>query len=62
MLTWVHRVAPPTSHPAQVARHGLFFKDPDSKQIYKNHARFLATRNNSINGRMYREDPTIIAW
>ncbi|KIZ05301.1 Mannan endo-1,4-beta-mannosidase 2 [Monoraphidium neglectum] len=46
----------------EVARHGLFFKDPDSKQIYKNHARFLATRNNSINGRMYREDPTIIAW
>lgn len=46
----------------EVERHGLFFKDPDAKQIYKNHARFLANRVNSINGRTYKEDPTIIAW
>lgn len=46
----------------EVERHGLFFKDADAKQMYKNNARFLLTRNNSINGRTYRDDPTIIAW
>ena len=46
----------------EVERHGLFFKDPDAKAMYRNHAAFLIGRNNSVNGRTYRDDPTIIAW
>lgn len=30
--------------------------------MYKNNARFLLSRVNSINGRVYKEDPTILAW
>ena len=30
--------------------------------MYKNNAKFLINRVNAINGRSYKEDPTIIAW
>lgn len=46
----------------ETERHALFFSDPDAKKFYKNHVAFLINRNNSINGRVYRDDPTIIAW
>ncbi|GBF87864.1 mannan endo-1,4-beta-mannosidase [Raphidocelis subcapitata] len=46
----------------EVERHALFFKDADAKAIYKNNAKFLINRVNTINGRTYRDDPTIIAW
>eukprot|EP00877_Chromochloris_zofingiensis_P009295 jgi/Chrzof1/4619/Cz14g20070.t1 len=46
----------------EVSRHALFFSDPDAKRFYKNHVNFILNRNNSINGRVYKEDPTILAW
>jgi len=33
-----------------VQRHALFFTDPDSRKIFKDHVKFLINRNNSING------------
>eukprot|EP00879_Flechtneria_rotunda_P001870 GHRR01002041.1.p1 GENE.GHRR01002041.1~~GHRR01002041.1.p1 ORF type:complete len:609 (+),score=135.21 GHRR01002041.1:246-2072(+) len=46
----------------ETERHALFFSDPDAKKFYKNHVAFMINRNNSINGRVYGDDPTIIAW
>lgn len=46
----------------EVARHALFFTDPDARRFYKDHVSFLLGRTNSINGRKYSEDPTILAW
>jgi len=46
----------------EVARHALFYTDPDARRFYKDHVSFLLGRTNSINGRRYSEDPTILAW
>ena len=34
----------------ETARHALFFTDPDSRRMYKEHVEFLVNRVNSING------------
>lgn len=46
----------------EVARHALFFSDRDSKQLYKRFVKTIIQRRNVINGRIYRDDPTIMAW
>ena len=43
-------------------RHALFFTDKDSKRVYKENVKFTLTRKNSANGRLYKDDPTIMAW
>ncbi len=43
-------------------QHLGFFTDPFIKQTYKNFVDQLIHRVNSINGRVYRDDPTIMAW
>jgi len=40
---------------------GDFF-DSGAKELYKNNILKLLTRVNAINGRVYRDDPTIMAW
>lgn len=42
--------------------HHEFYTDPQIKQAYKNWVRALVTRTNSINGKLYRDDPAIFAW
>lgn len=46
----------------EVGRHSLFFNDTDSRKIYKNYVKAIITRQNSINGRKYSEDPTLMSW
>lgn len=42
--------------------HHEFYADPEIKQTYKNWLDAVVTRTNSINGRLYRDDPTIFSW
>lgn len=46
----------------EARRHALFFTDPGARKLYRAHAAAIAGRNNSITGRMYKDDPTIMAW
>ena len=39
-----------------------FFTREDIKDMYKGFVKTIATRVNSINGRTYKDDPTIMAW
>ncbi|XP_045797048.1 mannan endo-1,4-beta-mannosidase 4-like [Trifolium pratense] len=39
-----------------------FFTHPVIKQYYKNHVKVVLTRKNTINGMLYKDDPTIFAW
>ncbi len=43
-------------------RHALFFTDPDAKRIYKENVKYTLLRKNSVNGRTYKDDPTIFSW
>lgn len=47
---------------AGVSNHVDFFTNPAVKQLYKNNAKALTSRVNTINGRTYSQDPTIFAW
>lgn len=42
--------------------HDDFFSDSNAKELYKQHVKALITRKNSVNGRVYRDDPTIMSW
>jgi mannan endo-1,4-beta-mannosidase len=44
------------------SKHQDFFTSAAVKALYKKHISFMASRVNSINGRKYSEDPTIMAW
>ncbi|XP_057842622.1 mannan endo-1,4-beta-mannosidase 1 isoform X1 [Cryptomeria japonica] len=39
-----------------------FYTNPTVKSYYKNHVNRIMTRNNSLNGVVYKDDPTIFAW
>jgi len=39
-----------------------FYTNPKAKQLYKDTVKTILTRTNSINGRVYRDDPVIMAW
>eukprot|EP01024_Parvocaulis_polyphysoides_P019407 TRINITY_DN1878_c1_g1_i5.p1 TRINITY_DN1878_c1_g1~~TRINITY_DN1878_c1_g1_i5.p1 ORF type:complete len:615 (+),score=98.81 TRINITY_DN1878_c1_g1_i5:117-1961(+) len=39
-----------------------FWFDETTKQLYKNHIEFMTNRENTFNGRLYKNDPTIFAW
>lgn len=45
-----------------MARHSLFFNDTGAKEIYKDYVRTIVSRENTINGRLYSQDPTLMAW
>lgn len=46
----------------EVERHAVFFTDADSKRIYKENVKYTIMRKNTVNGRVYKDDPTIFAW
>lgn len=46
----------------EVARHSLFFNDTDARRIYKEYVKSIITRENTVNGRTYSQDPTIMSW
>jgi mannan endo-1,4-beta-mannosidase len=43
-------------------KHHEFYTDPAIKQAYKNWVAHIINRRNSVNGKLYRDDPTIFAW
>lgn len=42
--------------------HDDFYTDANTKQWYKNHIQTVLNRENTINGRIYKQDPTIFSW
>lgn len=40
----------------------LFYSNPETRRLYREHVEKLATRRNTITGVYYRDDPTIFAW
>jgi mannan endo-1,4-beta-mannosidase len=39
-----------------------FFRNEKANALYRDYVRTILTRRNTCNGRLYREDPTIMAW
>ncbi len=44
------------------SQHHEFFTAPELKQAYRDWVTHVIGRQNSVNGRAYREDPTVFAW
>lgn len=40
----------------------LFYSNPETRRLYREHIEKLATRRNTITGVAYRDDPTIFGW
>ena len=40
----------------------LFYSNPETRRLYREHLEKLATRRNTITGVMYRDDPNIFGW
>jgi mannan endo-1,4-beta-mannosidase len=40
----------------------LFYSNPETRQLYREHLEKLALRRNTITGVAYRDDPTIFGW
>src|SRR5689334_11309025 len=40
----------------------LFYSNPETRRLYREHLEKLATRRNTITGVLYRDDPTIFGW
>ncbi len=40
----------------------LFYSNPETRRLFREHIEKLATRRNTITGVLYRDDPTIFGW
>ena len=40
----------------------LFYSNPETRRLFREHLEKLATRRNTITGVLYRDDPTIFGW
>ena len=40
----------------------LFYSNPETRRLYREHLEKLVTRRNTITGVVYRDDPTIFGW
>jgi mannan endo-1,4-beta-mannosidase len=40
----------------------LFYSNPETRRLYREHVEKLATRRNSVTGVLYRDDPAIFGW
>jgi mannan endo-1,4-beta-mannosidase len=40
----------------------LFYTNPETRRLYREHIEKLATRRNTVTGVMYRDDPAIFGW
>src|ERR1041384_1696620 len=40
----------------------LFYSNPETRRLYREHLEKLATRRNTITGVLYSDDPTIFGW
>lgn len=43
-------------------RHAKFFSDPGARNIYRDHVKAIILRRNTFTGRLYRDDPNVLAW
>jgi mannan endo-1,4-beta-mannosidase len=43
-------------------KHHEFFTAPELRQAYRDWVEHVITRTNTVNGRAYRDDPTVFAW
>ena len=50
-LTWYGR-----------SKHHEFFSAPELRQAYRDWVKHVLTRTNTVNGRPYRDDPSIFGW
>jgi mannan endo-1,4-beta-mannosidase len=39
-----------------------FYLDAQCRQMYKDHLNVFVHRKNTVNGRIYKDDPTIFYW
>ena len=44
------------------SQHHEFFTAPELKQAYRDWVKHVISRKNTVNGRAYRDDPTVFAW
>lgn len=51
-----------TLFPDTLETHEHFFYEDEGWMAYANHVKTILNRRNSINGRLYKEDPTIFSW
>jgi len=40
----------------------LFYSNPETRRLYREHVEKLATRRNTVTGVLYRDDPAIFGW
>jgi mannan endo-1,4-beta-mannosidase len=40
----------------------LFYTNPETRRLYREHLEKLVTRRNTVTGLLYRDDPTIFGW
>ena len=40
----------------------LFYSNPETRRLYREHVEKLATRRNTVTGVLYRDDPMIFGW
>ena len=40
----------------------LFYTNPETRRLYREHVERLVTRRNTVTGVLYRDDPTIFGW
>jgi len=66
-INWVHgdKIIDPdktgnwTGYQFQAAR---FYADKKSNEIYRNYIRAIVNRRNTVNNKIYKQDPTIMSW
>jgi len=44
------------------SKHHEFYTAPEVRAAYKSYIAHLVNRRNTVNGRLYRDDPTIFSW
>ena len=56
----------PSDVPGSWERFGIyaasFYKEESAVQMYRDHVEAIVTRRSGLTGRLYRDDPTIMAW
>ena len=58
----VHAASKDPEGPGEDYEREDFYTDPVARRIYRDYVQELLTRNNTVTGVAYRDDPTIFAW
>ncbi|KAL7007817.1 hypothetical protein EMMF5_002464 [Cystobasidiomycetes sp. EMM_F5] len=52
----------PYPHLSYIDYTGQFYNNTDAQQLYRAHISKVINRKNTVSGKMYKEDPAILAW